>query len=224
MKVIVILLLVSTVHSFLYVPTIEGLKQFTNIKFEKEPKKQTETTESKETNETKTSDETKYGTHSRPLSFYNVVYEGLVSYLSKEKSFRGGRTKPVICVYARAIPGILTFLKYTFEYRRGILPFYVYLVYDGEKLTMKTIAYAESQSKKMKEMKERAILEESSKLATGPMGFLPAGFKAYSDDSDDQKAIKFKIFKSLLVQRLQNSIKKSKANRAQKSWKIPSKF
>ena len=86
---------------------------------------------------------------------------------------------------------------------------------------MKTIAYAESQSKKMNEMKERAILEESSKLTTGPMGFLPAGFKAYSDD---QKAIKFKIFKSLLVQRLQNSIKKSKANRAQKSWKIPSKF
>ena len=112
MKVIVLLLLVSTVHSFLYVPTIEGLKQFTNIKFEKEPKepkKQTETTESKETNETKTSDETKYGTHSRPLSFYNVVYEGLVSYLSKEKSYRGGRTKPVICVYARAVPGILTF-------------------------------------------------------------------------------------------------------------------
>ena len=122
MKVIVFLLLISTVHSFLYVPTIEGLKQFTNIKFEKEPKepkkpkepkepkKQTETTtEPKKTNETKSPNETKYGTHSRPLSFYNVVYEGLVSYLSKEKSFRGRRMKPVICVYARAIPGILTF-------------------------------------------------------------------------------------------------------------------
>ena len=116
MKVIVFLLLISTVHSFLYVPTIEGLKQFTNIKFEKEPKepkepkKQTETTtEPKKTNETKSPNETKYGTHSRPLSFYNVVYGGLVSYLSNEKSFRGRRMKPVICVYARAIPGILTF-------------------------------------------------------------------------------------------------------------------
>ena len=88
---IILLLLITTVHSFLSVPTAQKVPE---SDFYHHPKVRHEKAK-----------EQKYGTQSRPLSFQNLVFEGLVKYLHDRQSFRTRRIKPIICTYSMAIPG-----------------------------------------------------------------------------------------------------------------------
>ena len=91
MKGLVFLLLVTTVHCFLSVPTAQKLQK--RVDYQHQPKRHEK------------AKGPKYGTQARPMSFHNVVFEGLTKYLSTKSSFQARRIKPIICTYAMAIPG-----------------------------------------------------------------------------------------------------------------------
>ena len=91
MKGLVFLLLITTVHCFLSVPTAQKLQK--RVVYQHQPKRHEK------------AKGPKYGTQARPMSFHNVVFEGLTKYLSTKRSFQARRIKPIICTYAMAIPG-----------------------------------------------------------------------------------------------------------------------
>ena len=88
---IIIFLLFAAVHSFLFIPTAQKVPE---SDFYQHPRVRHEKAKQQ-----------KYGTQSRPLSFQNLVFEGLVKYLHDRQSFRTRRIKPIICTYSMAIPG-----------------------------------------------------------------------------------------------------------------------
>mgnify|MGYP001259154354 FL=1 len=91
MKGLVFLLLITTVHCFLSVPTAQKLQK--RVVYQHQPIRHEK------------AKGPKYGTQARPMSFHNVVFEGLTKYLSTKRSFQARRIKPIICTYAMAIPG-----------------------------------------------------------------------------------------------------------------------